>query len=250
MLEGCHAVEVGQVDIGTSFYEQVDDLLVTLAAIAKNDGFEESGPAEAVDVIDVDARFYEGTDGFDVAALGGGDEGGAAVAVDALEVGAVGQGEFQDFEVTAGTGIELGAVLDAVLGVDVGRSGDERLGGFDVVGMCRDQKGGFAFFVARLDVVSGCQQSGDGCGVVGLGGVVQWEFRHGLRYRQLGRGGKCEGNDPRQNGAAKHCALHCADDGAEVPKSPSEILVVQQRQATVVVTAGEFAEIGLVIEQG
>ena len=67
--------------------EDGDDLLPGLGALAEDDGFQEGGPAQIVDVVDVDGGLDDATDIVDVAAFAGGDDGDAAVSVAEVEVG-------------------------------------------------------------------------------------------------------------------------------------------------------------------
>ena len=55
MPERRHAFGVGEVDVGPGGQQQLDDLLVPGPAVAEDDRLEERGPAELVDVIDIDA---------------------------------------------------------------------------------------------------------------------------------------------------------------------------------------------------
>src|SRR3954466_10977175 len=80
MLERGDAVLVRDRPVGACGQQDPDDLLMSLAAIAEDDGLEQSGPAEVVDVVDVDARRHDATDVVDVTALRGRDHGHAAEA--------------------------------------------------------------------------------------------------------------------------------------------------------------------------
>ena len=100
-------VPVGQVDVGAGLDQQVDRPDVAGAAVAKDDGLQEGGPAEPVDVVDVDRGVEEAPDDLGVAALGGPDQAGAVVAVPGVDVGPGGQGQLQQLQVVLAGGEEV-----------------------------------------------------------------------------------------------------------------------------------------------
>ena len=54
-----HTFTITQVDVGTVLDQEGDDLLVWPPAIGQQDRLEQGGPAEPVDVVDVDVRFVQ-----------------------------------------------------------------------------------------------------------------------------------------------------------------------------------------------
>ena len=84
MLARRHAVAVGQIDVCSRTDQKPDDLDVLRAAVTQDDGLEQGGSAEIVDVIDVDAGRNECAHGLHMTALGRRNERGAAVTVRAL----------------------------------------------------------------------------------------------------------------------------------------------------------------------
>jgi hypothetical protein len=59
---------------------------VASAAVAKNDGFQQRGPAQAVDVVDIDTCFQQFADDFNMSAVGRADQAGTVVAVLAVHI--------------------------------------------------------------------------------------------------------------------------------------------------------------------
>jgi hypothetical protein len=68
--------------------------------VAEDDGLEQRGPAEPVDVVDVDVRSQQLARRRDVTAVGGGDQRGAAEAVRGGQVGARAQERAEGVDVT------------------------------------------------------------------------------------------------------------------------------------------------------
>jgi hypothetical protein len=56
MRQRRHAVGIGQLQPGAVHHQQAHDLGVRGTTVAQDDGLEQRRPAEAVDVVDVDAR--------------------------------------------------------------------------------------------------------------------------------------------------------------------------------------------------
>lgn len=87
MLEWSEPVMVSQIHIGAMLDQQVDDLLMSFAAIAQDDGFQQGCPAETIDVIDIDIgvgqQFF---DDLDMAAVCRRDQTRSAKAVGALRI--------------------------------------------------------------------------------------------------------------------------------------------------------------------
>lgn len=81
MGEREHLVSVGQVGVRAAVEEQPHGLDVAGSALAEENRFQQGGPAEPVDLVDLDAGAQEPGDDARVAALGGADEAGAVVAV-------------------------------------------------------------------------------------------------------------------------------------------------------------------------
>ena len=174
-----------------------------LAAIAEDDRLQQAGPAEIVDVIDLDAGRDQGADRLDMAALAGRNQGGAAIAVGALQVGAMFKRQLEDREVPARAGIEIGAVVDGVLGIDVGAGLDQGAGGVDAVLMGGDQQGGLGPTVAPVDGDALGEEPLDRGNVVPGRGGVQSGVGHGLSegcLRAEGQQEKNEGEDRRKSG--------------------------------------------------
>jgi hypothetical protein len=103
------------------------DLRVRGSAVAEDHGLEQGGPAEVVDVVDVDRRRQQELHRFEVAVMARRDQAGAAVAVGRLEVRARRQRQLHYRCVAVGRSDEEGAVLLLVVGVDVGAAGDQLL---------------------------------------------------------------------------------------------------------------------------
>jgi hypothetical protein len=114
------AVAVGEVDVGPGVDQEADRPGVIGAAAAEDDGFQEGGPAEAVDVVDLDRGGQEAADDLGVATFGGPDQAGAVVAVLGVDVGPGGQGQVQQLQVVLAGGDEERALLGVVLGARCG----------------------------------------------------------------------------------------------------------------------------------
>ena len=133
------------------FHQQLDNLRMLAAAIPENDRLEQGRPTQLVDMIDVDSRFDEQSDSFDMTPLRRRNKRSAAVSVRALQVGPVCEGHLQNVDIAACAGIEIRAVVDVVLGVDVGAGLDQSSGGIYLIAMSRDKERRTAASVARID---------------------------------------------------------------------------------------------------
>src|SRR6185503_3686717 len=72
VLERRHAVLVGDVGVGAGGEQHAHDLDVARAAVAQDYRLQQAGPAEIVDVIDVDlGALQQQAHGVDMAALAG-----------------------------------------------------------------------------------------------------------------------------------------------------------------------------------
>ena len=69
------------------------------SAIPENDRLEQGCPTQLVDMIDVDPRFDERSDSFDMTPLRRRNKRSAAVSVRALQIGPVCEGHLQNVEV-------------------------------------------------------------------------------------------------------------------------------------------------------
>lgn len=90
MSERARAFAVGDVDVGTVGDEKLHDFLMFGTAVAEDDRLQQCGPAEIVDVIDIDLGFEQLTHDFDMAIMAGGNQCVAAVLIGAPHVGACG----------------------------------------------------------------------------------------------------------------------------------------------------------------
>ena len=92
MPERRRPVPVGQVDIRPGVDEGADRAGVRVPALAKDDRLEQRGPAEPVDVIDLDVGLEQPGDDAGMTAFCGTDEAGAVVAVLGVDIRAGGEG--------------------------------------------------------------------------------------------------------------------------------------------------------------
>ena len=72
---------IGQVDIRARFDQEPHDLGMARAAVAQDDRLQQRGPAQAIDVVDLDVGLQQLLDDLDMAAVGRADQAGAVVAV-------------------------------------------------------------------------------------------------------------------------------------------------------------------------
>ena len=79
MLQRRRSLAVREVDIGARTYEGAHDPCVTVVAAAEDDRLQQSGPAEPVDVVDLDLGLEQALDDPDIAAVGGTDQASAVV---------------------------------------------------------------------------------------------------------------------------------------------------------------------------
>ena len=77
------ALAVGEVHPGAVRDQQASDFEVALAAVAQDRDLQECGPAEPVDVVDIDRGFQQLAYRLDMAVMAGRDQGRAAVAIGA-----------------------------------------------------------------------------------------------------------------------------------------------------------------------
>ena len=98
MLQRRDAIIVGKIDVRAGLNQKLHDLLMALAAIAQDDRLEQSGPAEIVDMIDVDPGGDQPAHRFNMATLGRGDQRRTAIAIGAFQVGTMCKGHFEDFK--------------------------------------------------------------------------------------------------------------------------------------------------------
>ena len=133
--EGRGAVPVGEVHVGAGVDQQTDGVGVGPATVAEDDRLEQRGPAEAVDVVEVDLGPQQTANDADMASLGRADEPGAVEAVLVIDVGARIERELEQAGIVADLARrdQVGALLGVVFGVDVGAVRDERAGGADLV---------------------------------------------------------------------------------------------------------------------
>ena len=92
---------------------------VALAAVAVDDGLVQRGPAEPVDVVDVDPGPQQPADDVGMTALGRPDQAGSVVGIETGDVRAVREGQFEEIEIALAGGDQVGALHGGVLGVDV-----------------------------------------------------------------------------------------------------------------------------------
>jgi FkbM family methyltransferase len=173
MIERCRSLAVGNPHVRALRDEQAHDLGVRGPAVAENDGFEQRGPAQPVDMVDVDRGVEQDAHRLDMAVMGGRDQRRPAIAVDRLEVGPMRERQAQDRIAPFGSCIEIWAVVDPVLRVDVGARLDQHSRGLDPVGMRRQQQSGAPLAVARVDRRTRGQQACAFAGVAASGGAQQ-----------------------------------------------------------------------------
>ena len=61
LLQGCVPVAVGQVQVGTGIDQLGDDLLMRRAAVGEHDGFHQAGPAQAIDMVQINVQALDGS---------------------------------------------------------------------------------------------------------------------------------------------------------------------------------------------
>ena len=69
MLDRGDAIGVGDGGVGSGVEKNLNDVSVGLGAVAEEHGFHEGGPAEVVDVVDVDIGADDTSDVVDVPAF-------------------------------------------------------------------------------------------------------------------------------------------------------------------------------------
>ena len=134
MLERGHAVAVADRAVRARVEQQPHDLDMGRAAVAEDHGLQQRGPAEPVDVVDVDLGLREDRPHVvDVPAVGGRDQRHAAVAVGRAEVGLPAQDLAQHRHRPGLAGHQQRVVAIGVLEVDVGARGDQHARDLDVI---------------------------------------------------------------------------------------------------------------------
>ena len=140
----------------------------------------QGGPAQVVDVVDLDLGLDQPTGDVGVAAVGCPDQPGAIEGVLGIHVGAVLQCEVQQLQVSLARGDEVGALHCVVLGVHIGASGDEGSGAAEVV----VPGGGNQLLVQPGQLLrawlGGCGLGGLGVRPVGRGWARRRRHRAGL----------------------------------------------------------------------
>lgn len=147
-----HAPAVSNIHVGSRRHQLPNDIGMHRPAIAENDGLQQRGPPQVVDVVPVNPCGKQDAHGFRMAMVRGRNECGAAVTVEAPEIGAVRQRHLQYFVTPFGTGIKKRAVIDIILGVDVGTGLNQHTRDLDAVRTCRDQQGRASMRITRIDV--------------------------------------------------------------------------------------------------
>src|SRR5688500_4825591 len=95
MFEWCNAILVRNVNIGPTIHQQLHDLLVPLTAVAQNDGFQQSGPAQIIDVVYIHIGTREQLlNDLHMTPLGSRDEGSASETIGELRIGSCINGKF------------------------------------------------------------------------------------------------------------------------------------------------------------
>ncbi len=120
------SLTVGEIHISAMGDQQADDLDISRTAVSEDHRLEQGGPAEALDVIDVDSGAQQYPDRIDMAIVACRDQGGAAVTIGPLEIGTGGKGQAHDLSVASRAGEQKRVVADVVLRIDVGPSRDEQ----------------------------------------------------------------------------------------------------------------------------
>ena len=90
VLQRGHAVAVGDRRVGAGVQQDPDDLLVGRRPVAEDHRLQQRGPAQVVDMVDVDVGLHDPADVVDVATLAGRDHRHPAEAVADRQVGLAG----------------------------------------------------------------------------------------------------------------------------------------------------------------
>ena len=131
------------------------------------------GPAEVVDVVEVDAGLDDPADVVDVPALAGRDRREPAEPVADGQVGVGRQQRLEHGHAAGHAGDQPRGVVAVVERVRVGPQRDQHLGDVDVVVGRGQQQRGPVVIVASLEVGAGPEGDRDGVGVAGAGGAQQ-----------------------------------------------------------------------------
>jgi hypothetical protein len=166
-------IPVGKA-LRTGIDQQADDLLMDRAAIAKDHGFQQRGPAKIVDMIDVDRRVEQYPNRARMTVMRGRDQSRAAVAIGIAEPGlAGGKDQLEDGVPPFRAGVEKGRVPNLILRVDVGARFDQLPGQIDGIGVCRQEQRGTALPVAGFQIGPAIDGSPELGNIVVTNGFVQ-----------------------------------------------------------------------------
>ena len=195
VLECRHALTVRNVS-RAGVDKQPDDLLMHRTAVPKDHRLQKCGPAEIVDVVDVDCSGKQDAHRFGMAVVGRRDESRAAIAVGVGEVcHACGEDELQDLVAAFRARVEEGRVADVVLGIDVRAGRDEEARRLDLVGPRGDEQRRAPSRVAPVDGRATAQLPLEfGNVAIGRG------FRQGHRLPLP----SMHGSQPAETGRGKH----------------------------------------------
>ena len=134
MLERGDLVTLGrQSQVGAGGDQDPHGVDVARRSIAQNDRLVQCGPAQVIDVVDLDVGLDQPAGDVGVAAVGRPDQPGAIEGVLGVHVRAVLQCQVQQLQVALAGGDEVGALHGAVFGIDIGALGDEGSGAAKVV---------------------------------------------------------------------------------------------------------------------
>ena len=205
------ALAVGDAPVGASAQQEFYDLHIGRPTITQDYRLEKRGPAEFVDMIDIDPDSQKEADDLGMAMMRGRDQGRAAVAVGIVELRAMPQDELQDLVATLGPGVEERRILHAVLGVNVCACLDQQAGDLQIVGARRQKQRGPAARVASLGRRRSRQQFTDtrsvslGNGLYKLGAhrILPFFLRRGggdAKIQHAQRNQKCRSQRGRSEG--------------------------------------------------
>ena len=125
VLERRDPIAVREIDTRVRVQEQPHDLLMSRAAVTEEHGFEQSRPAEVVDVVDVDLRLQEPAHGLDVAAVCRRDQRRAAEPVRPRQIGVGAKHLAQHLDIARLSDRQQRVGAGVILEVDVGAGVDE-----------------------------------------------------------------------------------------------------------------------------
>ena len=145
------AIFVRQVEIGTRRNQLAHDVLVARAAVGQHDGFDQAGPAQAVDMIWGDTGGEQGAHGLHMAALASRNQRRAAKAVGAFQVSAVRERHAQNLQPSLRASQQVGAVIHCIFQIRISTVEQQRARHFNVVARRCQQQRGAALLILHID---------------------------------------------------------------------------------------------------